>query len=63
VSLSSRAAFTSSAPYNEDDTEGNITNASTTQLYKFVLQNTGGIFPDYRIASLCVWTGSRTQVF
>ena len=63
MSLSSRVAFTSSAPYNENDTEGNITNASTTQLYKFVLQNTGGIFPDYRIASLCVWTGSRTQVF
>ena len=48
-------SFTSSKPYNEIDTEGNITNASTTQLYKFVLQKTGS---DYKIYTLWVWTGS-----
>ena len=54
-------AFTSSTPYDANDTEGNITNASTTQLYKFVLQKVGA---DYKIYSLWIWTGSAwAQVF
>jgi hypothetical protein len=53
-------SFTSSTPYNGNDTEGNITSTFTTQLYKFVLQKVGA---DYKIYSLWVWTGSWSQVF
>jgi hypothetical protein len=53
-------SFTSSSPYDPNDTEGNITNSVTTRLYKFVLQKVG---QDYYIASLYVNSSGWVQVF
>jgi hypothetical protein len=53
-------SFTSSTPYDPNDTEGNITSNVATKLYKFVLQKVGS---DYYISSLYVNTGTWIQVF
>jgi hypothetical protein len=55
-------SFTSSKPYDANDTEGNITNIVNTKLYKFVLEKSGA---DYFISSLWISNGSGgwIQVF
>ena len=53
-------SFTSSTPYDPNDTEGNLTNNAITRLYKFVLQKVG---MDYYISSLYYFSGGWQQVF